>query len=104
MHLEQEALIAEILGTSPSGDYCHWPRTAAGPPGSPEIATIKSRLRRISDAGDYDRLARYMEEEPTPSMAVWPSSPAPGSSMSRAALVIWRLLQAAMAWTRRAST
>jgi SAM-dependent methyltransferase len=63
MELEQERLIADILGRSRTRDYCHWPRRAGTIAGSPEIATLKSRLRRIWDAGDYDRLARYMEDE-----------------------------------------
>jgi len=38
-------------------DYCPWPRQTW----TEELATLKSRLRRIWEAGDYDRLARYME-------------------------------------------
>ena len=60
MQLGQEELIAEILGMSPSGDYCYWPRRAASPP---EIATLKSRLRELWVAGDYQCLARYQEAE-----------------------------------------
>jgi hypothetical protein len=48
MQLEEEALMAESLGTSATGDYCHGPRTAASALGSSEIGTLKSRLTRIS--------------------------------------------------------
>jgi len=61
MELEQERLIDEILWTRPAGKYCPWPRVSPIAPGPPEIATLKSRIRRIWNAGDYDRLSRYME-------------------------------------------
>jgi hypothetical protein len=55
MELEQERLIDEIVESSqeilPVGP---WPA---------EIATLKSQLRRIWNAGDYDRLSRYMQIE-----------------------------------------
>jgi SAM-dependent methyltransferase len=62
MELQEERLIDEILWESAAGPYCPWPRTAINATGSPEIATLKSRLRRIWNAGDYDRLSRYMED------------------------------------------
>jgi len=57
MELQEERLIAEILGESharipfPRGP---WPL---------EVAPLKSRLRRIWNAGDYDRLSHYMQIE-----------------------------------------
>jgi SAM-dependent methyltransferase len=62
MELQEERLIDEILWKSPAGDYCPWPRTAINATGSPEITTLKSHLTRIWNAGDYDRLSRYMED------------------------------------------
>src|SRR5579884_3093504 len=38
-------------------DYCPWPRQTW----TEELVRLKSRLRRIWESGDYDRLARYME-------------------------------------------
>ena len=59
MELANERLIGVVLGNGWVGRYCPWPRgtgvDAAG------LATLKSRLRRIWAAGDYDRLARYLE-------------------------------------------
>ncbi len=55
MELEHEAPIDEILWRNPASRYFTrrtWP---------PEIAPLKSHLRRIWSAGDYDRLSRYME-------------------------------------------
>ena len=57
MELEQERLIDEVL---------RWGRARkpfAGGPWPAEIATLKSHLRRIWNAGDYDRLSRYMQIE-----------------------------------------
>ena len=79
MQLEQEGLIAEILGTSPTGDYCHWPRTAASPAGSPEMATLKSRLRKSGTLEITIASRAIWKTKPKPSMAAWRSSPAPGS-------------------------
>jgi len=61
MESEQQRLIDEIVWTSPAKNYCTWPRRSTSAAGHPEIATLKSRLRRIWNAGDYDRLSRYME-------------------------------------------
>jgi len=57
MELEQERLIDEILWSNRATlrfQRRSWP---------PEIATLKSRLRRIWSAGDYDRLSRYLQIE-----------------------------------------
>jgi len=57
MQLEEETLVNEVLWFS---------RTRRGSPRGPwpaEIATLKSNLRRIWNAGDYDRLSRYMYTE-----------------------------------------
>jgi len=62
MNLQEEKLIDDVLRASAEGPYCPWPRTAIARVGSPEIATLKSRLRRIWSAGDYDRVSRYMED------------------------------------------
>jgi SAM-dependent methyltransferase len=60
MEYAEERLIKEVGLWKRVGDYCPWPhRRAADVP--QEVVTIKSRLRRIWLAGDYDRLARYME-------------------------------------------
>lgn len=56
MELGQERLINEVLGLSPT-TYFPWG------PWPPEIATLKSRLRRIWNAGDYDRVSRYTQIE-----------------------------------------
>lgn len=61
MDLQEERLIHQIIWKSQPTNYCPWPRTAISATGSLEIATLKSRLRRIWSAGDYDRLSRYME-------------------------------------------
>jgi hypothetical protein len=59
MELANERLIDVVLGNGWVGSYCPWPRStgvdAAG------LAALKSRLRRIWMAGDYDRLSRYLE-------------------------------------------
>ena len=57
MELEQERLINEVLWLSRARTYLPlepWPA---------EIATLKSRLRRIWNAGDYDRVSRYTQTE-----------------------------------------
>jgi SAM-dependent methyltransferase len=57
MELEQERLIKEVLWLSRARTYFprgSWPA---------EIATLKSRLRRIWNAGDYDRVSRYTQFE-----------------------------------------
>jgi SAM-dependent methyltransferase len=57
MQVEEERLIDEVLW---------WSRAAKHFPSRPwpaEIAPLKSNLRRIWNAGDYDRLARYMQIE-----------------------------------------
>ena len=61
MNLQEDRLIDAILRESPVGPYCLWPRIVISATGSAGIATLKSRLRRIWSAGDYDRLSRYME-------------------------------------------
>jgi SAM-dependent methyltransferase len=57
MTLAEEQLIQEVLSRSPARRYVGvrvWP---------PEIAPLKARLRRIWNAGDYDRLSCYMQVE-----------------------------------------
>ena len=61
MELAQERLIDEVLKRGRARNDCRWPRRDAGG-ALPELATLKSRLRRIWMAGDYDRLARYMQD------------------------------------------
>jgi hypothetical protein len=53
MELGQERLINEVLWLSRARTYFPWGPWPAG------IATLKSRLRRIWNAGDYDRVSRY---------------------------------------------
>jgi len=55
MDLEQETLIEEILSKGSPRRYL------AGDAWPPEIAPLKSRLKRIWNSGDYDRIARFME-------------------------------------------
>lgn len=57
MQLEEEKLIDHILGRGRARKPLPWG------PWPAEIATLKSRLRRIWNAGDYDRLSRYMQVE-----------------------------------------
>lgn len=57
MELEQEQLMDEVLWWS--RPRRHYPRRS----GPAEIATLKSHLKRIWNAGDYDRLSRYMQIE-----------------------------------------
>jgi hypothetical protein len=52
MELEQEALMDEVLSWSRARKYFPWG------PWPAEIVTLKSQLRRIWNAGDYDRLSR----------------------------------------------
>jgi SAM-dependent methyltransferase len=57
VQIEQEKLVNEVL---------RWQRAATSHPARAwpaEIAKLKSRLRRIWNAGDYDRLSRYMQIE-----------------------------------------
>lgn len=60
MEFAQERLINEVLWRGRAENYCPWPRREASEDAPPEVATLKSRLRNIWMAGDYDRLARYM--------------------------------------------
>jgi len=62
MNVQEERLIDDILRENLAGPYCPWPRAVITTVGSPGIATLKARLRRIWSAGDYDRLSRYMED------------------------------------------
>jgi len=57
MNLEQDRLIDEVLWWGRATRYLPWG------PWPAEIATLKSHLRRIWNAGDYDRLSRYMQIE-----------------------------------------
>ena len=57
MEAEQERLINEVLWLSRASQY--FPRG----PWPAEVAPLKSRLRRIWNAGDYDRLSHYMQIE-----------------------------------------
>lgn len=57
MELEQEKVIDEVLWWSRSTKHFPWG------PWPAEIAALKSQLRRIWNAGDYDRLSRYMQIE-----------------------------------------
>jgi SAM-dependent methyltransferase len=57
MELEQERLINEVLWLGRARTYFPWG------PWPAEIATLKSRLRRIWNAGDYDRVSRYTQIE-----------------------------------------
>lgn len=61
MELEQERLIDEILWWSRTENDDTRPNGDASGPWMPEIATVTSQVRRIWNAGDYDRLSRYME-------------------------------------------
>jgi 2-polyprenyl-3-methyl-5-hydroxy-6-metoxy-1,4-benzoquinol methylase len=57
MELEEEKLIDDVLWWGRGSKYFRsgsWPA---------EIAPLKSRLRRIWNAGDYDRVSRYMQIE-----------------------------------------
>jgi SAM-dependent methyltransferase len=58
MELTEEKMIEEVLGRPRAGNDSFWPRRRARD--APELAALKSRLRRIWMAGDYDRLDRYM--------------------------------------------
>ena len=60
MERAQERLINEVLVRGRVAEYHLWPRRKATAGEPPELATLKSRLRRIWMAGDYDRLDRYM--------------------------------------------
>jgi SAM-dependent methyltransferase len=55
MNVEEEQLIEEILWKSSPRKYF------AGDAWPPEIAPLKSQLRRTWNAGDYDRISRYTE-------------------------------------------
>ena len=57
MELEEERLINEVLWLNWGSKY--FPRG----PWPEEIGPLKSRLRRIWNAGDYDRISRYMQIE-----------------------------------------
>ncbi|HWB85941.1 MAG TPA: class I SAM-dependent methyltransferase [Bryobacteraceae bacterium] len=57
MELEEEKLIDEILWRNSTRNYF------TSGPWEPEIAPLKSLLKRIWNSGDYDRLSRYMEME-----------------------------------------
>ena len=57
MEFEQESLINEVLGLSRTRKYFPWG------PWPAKIGTLKSRLRRIWKAGDYDRVSRYTQIE-----------------------------------------
>ena len=57
MELKRERLSDEIPRWSRATKHFPWG------PWPAEIATLKSRLRRIWNAGDYDRLSRYMQIE-----------------------------------------
>lgn len=57
MELEQERLINEVLWLGRARTYFPWG------PWPAEIATLKSRLRRIWNAGDYDRVSPYTQIE-----------------------------------------
>jgi 2-polyprenyl-3-methyl-5-hydroxy-6-metoxy-1,4-benzoquinol methylase len=61
MELEQERLIDEVIWLSRVETNDTRPDGDAGGPWLPEIAAVKSQVRRIWNAGDYDRLSRYME-------------------------------------------
>ncbi len=61
MDLAQERLINEVLAWAKAADYRFWPRGKMPADTPPRLATLKSRLRQIWMAGDYDRIARYME-------------------------------------------
>jgi SAM-dependent methyltransferase len=60
MEFAQERLINEVLVRGRVAEYRLWPRRKAAADEPPELATLKSRLRRIWMTGDYDRLDRYM--------------------------------------------
>jgi SAM-dependent methyltransferase len=57
MELEQERLVNRVLWLSRATPHFPWG------PWPAEIAPLKSRLRRIWNAGDYDRVSRYMQIE-----------------------------------------
>lgn len=54
MELAEKRLIDDVLARS----LTNWGASVTWPL---EIATLKSRLRRIWNAGDYDRISRFME-------------------------------------------
>jgi SAM-dependent methyltransferase len=62
MEFEQESLINEVLVWGRLAECRLWPRRKATADEPPKLATLKSRLRRIWMAGDYDRLDRYMAD------------------------------------------
>lgn len=57
MEIEQERLIDEVLWWGRASRHFPWT------PWPAEIATLKSHLRTIWNAGDYDRLSCYMQIE-----------------------------------------
>jgi SAM-dependent methyltransferase len=57
MELEEERLISEVLWWSRATKHFPWE------PWPAEIATLKSRLRKIWNGGDYDRVSRYTQIE-----------------------------------------
>jgi len=59
MELAHERLIDVVLENTRARSSCRWPRRTGVDPA--ELATVKSRLKRIWMAGDYDRLSRYLE-------------------------------------------
>jgi len=84
MEFEQESLINEVLGLSRTRKYFPWG------PWPAKIGTLKSRLRRIWKAGDYDRVSRYTQIEAEGFYRRLPVGLDPDSSMSRAAPANWR--------------
>jgi ubiquinone/menaquinone biosynthesis C-methylase UbiE len=61
MELHEARLVDEIHLLSQVEHNRAWPESPASDGGPPGIETLKSRLRRIWDAGDYDRLSRYLQ-------------------------------------------
>ena len=59
MELANERLIDVVLGNGWVRNYCPWPRRTGVD--AARLANLKSRLRRIWMAGDYDRLSRYLQ-------------------------------------------
>jgi len=57
MELDQELFIAEVLSWNRGSKCSNWG------PWPAEMVPLKSKLRRIWNAGDYDRLSYYMQCE-----------------------------------------
>ena len=88
MESEQERLIDEILWWSRTENDDARPDGDASGPWLPEIATVTSQVRRIWNAGDYDRpFPATWRSAPKASTGAWRRRPDLSSWMSLAAPV-----------------